>query len=262
MTEYDDDDFDRAAGRKGKPRPKGKIPYRPDRSEALPMWRDWISNAFGLPPEVRVETAIRSGMDDADPLTVVLSNGVKMRCPHQKRLQAPASLQAFLASSSNGIAQPLRLSEAEAGDVFVALCVIGTTPEASDPAADLQENLGAYVGIAVALEGSLDLEQRYVTLAQLKARPAFDRKAADDIRAGQPNGARPAVLLDTIFRRRYVRASEWIAYLRHYVGQTVDPSALVARMAEIGCLRDHPQAWNSDRSHKHNVVLYSLPEDL
>lgn len=245
-----------------KPRPKGKIPYRPARSEPLPVWKDWLSNALGLPPEVRVEAVLRHGQDDADPLIVVLSNGMKMRCPHQKRLQVPASLQAFVASASNGVAQMDRLNQAEAGDVFVAMCVLGTSPAQADPAADLQEHLAAFVVLGSHFEGSLDLEHRYDTIDRLKSRPMFDRKAADDVRAGKPNGGTPVVLLDKILARRYVRAMEWITYLRHYVGQTVDPSALVARMAEISSERVHPQAWNSDRSRKVNVVLYTLPEDL
>jgi hypothetical protein len=264
VTEYSDDDFEREARdndrANGKPRPKGKIPYRPDRAATLPEWREWLSNALGLPPEVRVETILRSGLDDTDPLTIVLSNGVKMRCPHQRRLQIPAALQAFVASTSAGVAQPNRLSQAEAGDVFVALCVIGTTPGAADPAADLHEHLEGFVKLAETVDSSLDAEHRYATIADVKARVPFDRTAIDAMRHGL--FPRPVVVDDGVIGRRYVRASEWITYLRHFVGQTVDPSALVARMAEIGSERFHPQAWNLDRSHKHNVVLYSLPEDL
>jgi len=185
-----------------------------------------------------------------------------MRCAHQKRLHAPTSLQAFVASSSNGIAQPERLTPAQAGDVFVALCVIGTTPAAiADPAADLREHLEAFVKLGESVHGSLDYEHRYTTILALKNRPSFDRAVADGMRMGAPTD-RPVVLADPTFAKRYVRASEWITYLRHVVGQTVDPSALAARMLEIGCERSQPQAWNADRSNKVNLVFYSIPADL
>ncbi len=72
----------------------------------------------------------------------------------------------------------------------------------------------------------------------------------------------PVVLVDQADERRYVRASEWVTYLRFVLGWTVEGSGLVARMAELGSERVDPQAWNSDRSHKTHLVFYSLPENL
>ena len=258
------DDFDDAARRKnkGKIRPKGKIPYPPDREESLSVVRDWLSGACGLPPSVRIDTVIRPGREPGDPLTIVLSNDMKLRTSHQSRLQQARTLQAFLASESDGIAQPHYLSPAEVGDVYTALCRLGTASARSDPVADLHERLAMFVAIADELIGSLNPAQRYVTIEALRQRPGFDRSTALAMKAGKVE-AHPVLLRDQLDDgRRYVRASEWVTYLRFVHGQTVDESGLVARMSELGSERVDPQAWNSDRTRKVHLVFYSVPEDL
>lgn len=263
MTDFTADDFDSDDRKRANSRPRknGHIPHRPNRAASLPEWRQWLSNALGLPPEVRVETVYRHGRDSVDPLTIVLSNKMQMRCKHQRELTVPRTLHSFLASESDGVAQPDKLSETEALEVFLALCVLGTAAAKADPVADLHEYLTMFVTIGEIVTGGLGREQRYVTIRALLGRPAFDRGVALDMRNGQPS-CRPAVLLDKSDDKRYVRASEWTAYLRHVINQKVDPSALVARMAELDSQRIDPQAWNADRSHKAHVVLYSLPVSL
>jgi hypothetical protein len=247
--------------KRGKPRPKGKIPFLPDRSATFSELREWLSAAIGLPNEIRVDTVVRAGRDIEDPLTIALSNDMKMRCSHQKRLQQARTLQAFLASESDGIADAPYLSPAETGDVYKALCRLGTTAAKADPIDDLHERLMTFVGICREIRGSLARAARYLTIERIRAqRPRFDRSTALG-RNGEPE-ARPIVLVDLDGAARYIRASEWLTYLRFVLGQTVDPSRLVAQMAELGSERMPIQAWNLDRSHKTHLVFYSLPEDL
>ncbi len=146
MSPISDHDADRIGGR-GKPRPKGKIPYPPDRNATLPELRGWISDAGGLPAEVRIEAVFRAGRESGDPITLTLSNGMSLRCPHQRLLQQPGTLQAFLASESDGIAQPAYLSRPEAGDFYTVLCRLGTASAKADPIGDLHEQLAMFVAI-------------------------------------------------------------------------------------------------------------------
>lgn len=256
IYESDADDIERRKNG-AKPRPKGKIPHPPSREEPLSEVRQWLSDAAGLPPEVRIEVVIRSGTEPEDPLTVVLSNKIQMRCPHQSRLQQARTLQAFLASASDGIAMPPYLGPAEVGDFYTALCRMSAAVAHPNSVADLRERLAQYVGLCEPLHGSIHRSQRYTTLEAMKARPSFDRSS---IEGRAPD--RPVVLLDGVEKRRYIRASEWVAWLRFAQGRTVDESGLPALMTELNSERVDPQAWNSDRSHKVHLVLYSLPEDV
>jgi hypothetical protein len=175
---FSDEDLDAIERRKNgdKPRPKGKIPYLPDRTATLPELREWASNAAGLPPEVRVETITRPGRDPSDPLSIYLSNGVELRCEHQKQLQMPRTLQAFLASESDGIAQPSYLSPAEVGDFYIALCRLGTAAARTNARSALSEQLAAFVELTAEVPGSIvDRARRYDMLQTLRARPTFDR---------------------------------------------------------------------------------------
>jgi hypothetical protein len=257
MPDFTNDDLDRA---QQKARPKGKIPYPPDREATLGSVREWLSNAAGLPPEVRIEVVLRPGREPEDPLTIVLSNGMKLRCPHQSRLQQPRTLQAFLVSESDGIAQPSYLSPSEAGDFYGQLCRLGTVGSRSDPVADLDERLNDYIRLCLKSHGSIsDRAARYTTIEEIRARQGFTRSIAMGMRNGVPE-VNPVLLVDDHDGRRYIRASEWVVYLRFVVGWTVNESQLVGRMAELGSERSYPEMWNADRSHKTHLVFYSVPE--
>ena len=253
-----DDDADRL----GKKPPKGrKTPYPPEREATLSEVREWLSNAAGLPPEVRIETVVRAGHEPEDAVTVVLSNSMKLRCSHQSRLQQARTLQSFLQSETDGIALPHYLTPAEVGDFFGQLCRLGTASSRSDPVADLHERLMMFVGLCEEIIGSIvDHAARYMTIEAIRSRPSFDRAAAQDMKNGSPE-VQPIVLVDQEDGRRYVRALEWVAYLREVLKWPVNESKLVARMAELGSERVDPQAWNPDRSHKTHLVFYSLPEN-
>jgi hypothetical protein len=241
--------------------PKGRrIARPPGRDAPLSEVREWLSVSAGLPPVVRVDTVLRPGRDPEDPVTLALSNGLKLRCSHQARLQQPRTLQAFLASESDGIAQPAYLSPSEVGEFYTQLCRLGNAAARVDPVADLAERLTAFVALCDVVPGSIrDVARRYVSIEAVRMRPAFDRGVAMGMTNGTPQ-YRPALLADD--RSRYVRASEWAVYLRFVVGWTVHESELVARMTELGSERVEPQAWNADRSHKTHLVFYAIPKDL
>jgi hypothetical protein len=261
MARISEDDLDRA---QEKARKGGKLPLTPGRERPLSEVRHWCSNAAGLPIEVRIETVIRNGRESADAMMIVLSNGTKMRCPHQSALTQPRTLQAFLASESDGIAQPLYLAPAEAGDFYVQLCRLASVrSERPDAAAELLERFEQFITECELMSGGLvERVSRYKTIEALRHRAKFDSAS---VRAGRHNGSfkpAPVLLSDTESPARYVRAFEWVVYLRNVVGWTVNESALVGRMAEIGSERPHLQAWNADRSHHVHVLLYTLPEAL
>lgn len=256
--DYSEEDIDRADG--AKPRPKGKIPYLPDRSASLPELRQWLSVSIGLPPQVKVQSVHRPGRDDNDPLSITLSNDLVLRCAKQKRLQMARSLQSFLASESDGIASAPYLSPPEVGDVYIALCRLGTAGERIDPVADLQEQIGGFLAIGGPYRGTLALGQRYDTLLALKAMPRFDRTAAMAMREGLPT-ARPVIITDAE-DDRHLRASEWVTYLRFVIGRVVDERRLVAEMREAGSERVDVQAWNGNRTHKLRAIFYSVPAEL
>jgi hypothetical protein len=264
VSPFTSEDAERVARRhaKAKPRPKGKIPYAPARDASLTDVRDWLSDAAGLPLDVRVEEVHVYGSELEDPVAMVLSNKMRLRCPHRSMLTQPRTLQAWLASASDGIAQPLYLSPGEAGDFHTQLCRLGGPSVHSDPIADLHERLAAYVGLCTELVGSIvDMAHRFVTIEAIRQRPAFDRGVALGMTNGRPEVA-PVLLVDQGDAQRYVRASEWVAYQRFVLGRKVDESGLVARMAEMGSERVDPQAWNADRSRKVHLVFYTLPEGL
>jgi hypothetical protein len=253
MPDYTEDDLNQA---QGKP-PKGrKIPYPPGRDATFPEIREWASNAAGLSVNVRIEAVPRQGREPEDPLTIVLSNGMRLRCPHQSRLQQPRTLQAFLTSESDGIAQPPYLSPAEVGDFYTQLCRLSTVAARSDPVADLHERLLMFVDRTEEMFGEM---KNYEVLMELRARPLFDRNAAQGMKSERQPEFRPVLLNDN--GKRYVRASEWVTYLRFVHGWTVNESQLVGRMAELGSERSDPQMWNEDRSHKVHLVFYSVPEE-
>jgi hypothetical protein len=244
--------------------PKGrKIPHPPGRDASHGQVREWLSRwAVGLPEEVRIETVIRAGHEPEDPVTITLSNETRLRCAHQSRLQKPGSLQAFFASETEGIAQPPYLSPAEVGDFYTQLCRLASVTSKADPVADLHERLMMFVLLCDELSFSFaDRPARYSTIERLRSRPSFDRNAA---LAGRQDGGRfhPApILLRDQDGPSYIRASEWVAYLRFIVGWTVNESQLIGRMAELGAEWRDLQAWNLDRSHKAHLIFYSLPEE-
>ena len=217
------------------------------------MLRQWVSNAIGLPPTVRVEAVTRFGRDDEDSLSISLSNNVVIRCNRQKRLQSPGPFQAFFASESDGLCQPKYLSRAECGDVYVALCRLGTADAAASELDMLRERLDMFADMCDIIPASLLPPDRYVTIAALKQRPTYDAK--------QPGRARPVVIVDTPWGKRFVRQVEWVSYLRVIHGQVVNEAVLEGRMKELGGPRHALQAWDSGRHNKVALVFYELPTD-
>lgn len=239
--------------KQGKPRPKGSLPYLPSREASFSTLRGWVSDAIGLPPQVRVEVVQRYGRDDEDSLSIALSNNVVIRCNRQKRLQSPGPFQAFFASESDGLCQPKYLSRAECGDVYVALCRLGTADAAASELDTLRERLDMFVAMCDVTQASLMPQWRYVTIAALKQRATYDAKT--------PGRASPVLIIDMQWGKRFVRQVEWVSYLRIVHGQVVNESTLEGRMKELGGARHSLQAWDSGRNTKVKMVLYELPTD-
>jgi hypothetical protein len=236
----------------GKARPKGHLPYLPSRDASFSVLRQWVSNAIGLPPQVKVESVTRYGRDDDDSLNISLSNDVQIRCNRQKRLQSPGPFQAFFASESDGLCQPKYLSRAEVGDVFVALCRLGTADAAASELDILRERLDMFVAMCDLHHGSLLPQWRFVTISALKQRAIYDPKVPR---------SQPVLVNDMEWHKQLIRPIEFVAYLRVIHGQTVNESTLEGRMTEMGGARHSLQAWDGAREHKVKLVFYELPQD-
>jgi hypothetical protein len=238
-----------------KARKGGKLPPLPDRDAPFSAVRHWVSDAIGLPPTVRVETVVRYGRLDDDSLAISLSNDVVIRCDRQKRLQAPGTFQAFFASESDGLCQPKYYRRDEVGDVFIALCRLGTADTAASELEAFSERLDMFVGMCDKFPASLRPPERYSTISKLRARPTYDPKY---------NGIDPhppVLVVDEGWGKRFIRHTELVGYLRVIHGQTVDERVMPGRMREVGGDRHNLQAWAPDRSQKIHLVFYELPPE-
>ena len=256
----DDDGIVRAGDLEppGKARKGGKLPNMPDRDAPFSELRHWVSDAIGLPPTVRVESVIRYGRLDDDSLAISLSNNVVIRCDRQKRLQAPGTFQAFFASESDGLCQPKYYRRDEVGDVFIALCRLGTADTAASEMEAWSERVDMFVGMCDKFIGSLRPPDRYTTISKLRARPTYDPKYSGI----DPHP--PVLVVDEGWGeggKRFIRHTELVGYLRVVHGQTVDERVMPGRMRELGGERHNLQAWAPDRSQKIHLVFYELPPE-
>lgn len=258
--QFSESEFNEGVGKDGKlkgHRPRGTIPYLPDRDASFSVLRNWVSNAIGLPPAVRLDTVTRAGRNDDDALTLYLSNGVKIRCPQQKRLQSPGPFSAFFASETDGLCRPPYLNRPEVADVFTALCALGSADETRNELDDLRERVETFIEMCEPLPGTLTPANRYTTLRALKTRGQYDKNAAKAVR-----GRKPVLVIDREWPAKFIRHIELLTYLREIHNQTLSDTFLQGRMRELECTYHKLQAHNLDRTHHAALAFYELSDDL
>lgn len=251
------------------PRPgrNSHLPHLPDREASFSAVRQWLSNAIGLPPTVRVDSVTRFGRGDDDALALTLSNDLVIRCDRQKRLQSPGALQAFFASESDGLCRTKFLTRAECGDVYIAMCALATAAAEQDELSELRERLDGFVQMCDPVHASLQPDYRYATLRRLQARPEYDRAAASDAKKGKAPQLQPVLVADHEWGKDtgttyLVRHSEFITQLRVVHMQTVADNFLKGRMSELGCVYHALQAHGPGRRGHAALAFYELPSDM
>ena len=133
-----------------------------------------------------------------------------------------------------------------------ALCVISTTTVEQRFEDDLQQIVDDLVEMCERVHGSFDsVEARYQLLGVLRNRPIYD--AADRGLANQP-----ALVVDTVSGRRYLRSSELMSFAHHrQLGVAFKQFA--GRMRMVGLERRTFQG-HGDDGHRRQV-LYELPPE-
>lgn len=258
MTEsFKPEDFEpEEAARKG-----GTIPYLPGRDAPFSVLRQWVSNAIGLPPTVKVDTVTRFGRDEDDALVLTLSNDTVIRCNRQKRLHSPPSFRAWLASESDGLCRTTHLKPGEVLDIYVALCALATAAVEQDEMSELRERLQSFVAMCEVMHGSLTPEYRYNTLRRLQKRDEYDRSAATEGKKGRTT-VRPVLVADHEWKTYLVRHSEFITQLRVVHMQVVPDTWLKGRMAELGCEYHALQAHGPGRRGHASMTFYQLAPEM
>ena len=242
------------------------IKHLPGRGASFSDLRQWLSDAIGLPPAVRVDSVIRFGRGDDDALALTLSNEMVIRCDRQKRLHSPVSLQAFLASESDGLCRPQHLTRPECGDVYIAICALATAAAEQDELTELRERLEGFVQMCEPVHASLQPDYRYATLRRLQARAEYDRAAASDTKKGRAV-VTPVLVADHEWSEDngttyLVRHSEFITQLRVVHMQTIADNFLKGRLAEVGCVYHALQAHGPGRRGHAALAFYELPSDM
>jgi hypothetical protein len=254
--QYSEDDFTET-----KARPKGHIPHLPDRDVSFSTLRQWVSDALGLPPTVRVDGVIRQGRGEDDPLSITLSNDMVIRCDRQKRLHSAATFVALLTSESDGLCRPKSLNRPEVEDVYNALCTLATTVAVQDELSELHERLDGFVNMCESVHLSVTPDYRYSNLRRIQKRDEYDRNAATAGKQGRVI-VRPVLIADHEWGAYLIRHSEFITHLRVVHMQSVADNYLKGRMAELGCEYHSLQAHGPAKRGHVQLAFYKLSEDM
>jgi hypothetical protein len=251
----------------GKPRPKGTLPYMPDRDAPLSVLREWLTRAFAPPPGYSFDSFERHGRRLSDPawtsFRTPAGGEVRFRYPEQRALAKPANLRSSVVSITDGLCRMGPVTNPEASDIWSALCSIAHVVANQDEVEEFREHLDSFIRV-VEPEGRYTLEPpgRYDTLIGLQERGQFERRHALAMATEADEykwSLRPVLLIDHQTGERWVRVIELSAYLRVVVGMQLGHGVLDGRMSELGAVRQRFEVRNG-KTHPH-CSLYRLPAD-
>lgn len=255
-----DEDADRTEKR-GKPRPRGTLPYLPDGADVGQL-RDWLTRAF-RPRYGRVEHFERFGQAPDQPATLTVANGRERRSYRFARQgDLITRLRVTVAAVAGKEMSMPHLTAAEAEDVWVALCAIAQALTEEDEPEQAGEWLRELLDVALPLEGfSLVPDARHDALMALRRKNHFTRLyAIEAARRPDPKDwpVHPTRLIDKHTGEHWLRAGEAVTFLRYILGvEPLKHATLQARWHEIGCERRYFE----DRRPPHpKAHLYRVPE--
>lgn len=266
---FTEGDLDAAAQRReiDKPRPKGTMPYLPNRDVPLSTLREWLTRAFSPPSGYTFDEFERHGRRLSDPSYVQLrtpaGGTVRYRFPEQRALAKATNLRSSVVSITDGLCRMGNLTAVECSDVWTALVTVAHVAAEQDEVEEFREWIESYLHIAEP-EGRYTLNPagRYDALVALQARGSFERRHAQLIASEVDErkwSRRPVLILDTETERQWVRVNELATYLRHVIGQPLGHGVLDGRMSEVGATRIQYEVRNGNSHPK--ITFYRLASD-
>jgi hypothetical protein len=261
-TKFTATDADKVERKKGKPRPRGTLPYLPDEQtpEAL---REWLTLAFRPLKGYKLQGFERLGREKNHPATLTFRNGREDRTYRFGRQGdlAGRNMRTVVLAVTDGELQMPHLTGSEIEDVWAMLCTLGRVATEHDEVDEAREWIEALLPVTLPLVGySLVSDSRHDALMALRHAGEFTRGDAEALRRGgdERYQQRPARLIDSQTGEQWLRAGEVAAYVRWVLG--VEPlahSTLRARLAEIGI----KGRYYEDRRRPHpKLALYRLSE--
>ena len=228
------------------------LPPTPQHDAPLAELRTLVAGGGGMPDVLSVAEVIRFGTSPADPMTIKLSNGMRVEFEAQSDVTTPRSWRNAWTIATSGICRPPHLKADELHDLLWALCVISTTTAEQRFEVELQSVVDDFTDLTESVRGTLeDAEARYHLLGALKERRPYDPSDGAAV-------VQPTLVVDMRTGKRYVRAAELMAFANHRkLG--VSTGRFAARMRQIGLAR-HVVQGHGDSGHR-GVVLYELPEE-
>lgn len=249
---------------KGKPRPKGTLPYLPDDPSAEVL-RAWLTRAFRPPAGWGVQSFERMGRGKADAALLVVANGREsktFRFDAQRELATAP--RAVVAGVANGWLAMPHLTGGEVEDVWMALCTLGQVLTEHDDVQETREWIETMLPATLPLNGhTLEGDGRHAALMSIKTAGEFTKgdalslvRPGDDQRWQQ----RPTRFIDSATAEQWLRAGEVAAFVRWVVGvEPLSHQTLRARLYEIGMVG---RLFEDRRPPHPKLQLYQLPEPL
>lgn len=266
------EDFGQRPAQPKKPqkRPKGTLPYLPDRDADLTEWRNWLTNALAPPAGYSFAGFERHGRGLSDPAWVTLraptGNEVRFRFGEQRALAQPQNVRSSVVSITDGLCRMGPVTASEAQDIWVALCSMAHIAAEQDEVQEFRDHLDSFLAVTEP-DDRFSFEPGAIVwdaLVAVQTRPKFERRHAvlmvtesDEQRWTR----RPLRLIDARTGVQRVRVIELATYLRHVIGIQLGHGILDGRMSEIGAVRESfERRGTASRTHVH-FSLYRLPKE-
>lgn len=262
MTRFTAADGEQVERKRGKPRPRGTLPYLPDEWGPEPL-RDWLTLAFRPGPDWRVQSFERTGRDKNAPCSIVVRNGREQttyRFSRQRDLTG-ASLRAAVIGVSDAKLRMPHLTPGEVEDVWAALCGLGDVLSEHDEADEARDWVEALLPVTLPLTGyTLVPDGRHDALMALRHAGEFARGDAEALRRGGDDRyqQRPARFVDVQTAEHWLRAGEVATFVRWVLGvEPLSHATLRARLSEVGV---EGRYFEDHRPPHPKLALYRLSE--
>jgi hypothetical protein len=241
------------------------LPYLPDQGAPELDFRDWLTGATGCPAGMTFGDFTRHGSDLSDPCSFTLRGGggeVQTFRTVQRQLANPATIRATLVYATNGLLRPAHLSKIEYEDIWVGLIELSNIIDTRSEADEVWSWLTQYERSCDVVERlSLVARHRLDALLTLQRRPTWGKIQASGDKPAEP-GARPVWIVDFTTREQYVRASEFLTFVRHTIGTPISSSTLSSRLREIGGDRVKYEVRSRvDRGLHPRLTFYLMPAE-